>query len=228
MIRRWPRRENSDKLRHQSHANAMKNSFRFMRGCFVLACALVGARAAELPVKDGLLLHLDAANQSTRRQSVGLPSIGNGHSLDRWLDSSGGPLVATQPAATGRPVFRANDAEAFVRFDGKDDYLVIPSAKRRAKEVTIFVLAAPRSNRGLFVGLFGGAVAGQNDYTSGINLDQGPTATKEISVLGVESAGSPGFRNFLQPGKNLASGLPFEHFHVFTVRSVVVVVCPYR
>jgi putative heme-binding domain-containing protein len=221
MIRRWLRRENRDKLGHQSHANAMKNSFRLVRGCFVLACALVGAQAAELPVRDGLLLHLDATHQSARRQSAGLPSIGNGRSLDRWLDSSGGPLVATQPAATSRPVYRADDSEAFVRFDGKDDYLAIPSAKRRAKDVTLFVLAAPRSNRGFFTGLFGGAVAGQNDYTSGLNLDLGPTSTKELSVLNVESAGAGGFRNFIQPGKNLASHLPFEGFHVFTVRSKV-------
>jgi putative heme-binding domain-containing protein len=221
MTQHWPRRENRDKLGHQSHANAMKNSFRLVRGCFVLACALVSVRAAELSVKDGLLFHLDAANQSTRRQSAGLPSIGNGRPLDRWLDSSGGPLVATQPAAASRPVFRADDAEAFVRFDGKDDYLAIASAKRRMKEVTLFVLAAPRSNRGFFTGMFGGAVAGQNDYTSGLNLDLGPTSTKELSVLNVESVGAGGFRNFIQPGKNLASPLPFEGFHVFTVRSKV-------
>ena len=186
---------------------------------FALSASL--AFAAEAPVKDGLLLHLDAASQSAARQSAGLPAIGNGRPLDRWLDSSGGPLVATQPAAVARPVYRADEREAFVRFDGKDDVLVVPTAKRRMREVTVFMLAAPRSNRGLFTGFFGSAVAGQNDYTTGLNLDQGPTSTKELSVLGLESAGSPGFRNFIQPGKNLAAQLPFGSFHVFTVRSKV-------
>ncbi len=177
--------------------------------------------AAELPVRDGLLLHLDTANQAALRKTAELPPVANGRPLERWLDASGHALSAAQPLAASRPVFRADDAEAFVRFDGKDDYLAIPSAKRRVKELTLFVLAAPRSNRGLFTGPFGGAVAGQNDYTSGLNLDFGPASTKELSVLNVESAGGGGFRNFIQPGKNLAANLPFEGFHVFTVRSKV-------
>jgi putative heme-binding domain-containing protein len=188
---------------------------------FAFLVAAFAINAAELSVKDGLLLHLDAANQTALRKAAELPPVSNGRPLERWLDASGRALAAAQPLAASRPVFRADDAEAFVRFDGKDDYLAIPSAKRRAKEVTLFVLAAPRSNRGFFIGLFGGAVAGQNDYTTGLNLDLGPASTKELSVLNVESAGAGGFRNFIQPGKNLASHLPFEGFHVFTVRSKV-------
>jgi len=187
----------------------------------LLALGLSLAPGAEALLTNGLLLHLDAANQAVLRKSAGLPPVTNGRPLDRWLDSSGGALVALQTAATSRPVFRTEDAEAFVRFDGKDDYLAIASAKRSAKEITVFVLAAPRANRGPFVGMFGSAVAGKNDFDSGLNLDLGPTATKELSVLNVESAGSPGFKNFIQPGKNLAAHLPFEGFHVFTVRSKV-------
>ena len=186
-----------------------------------LAVLCSSAFAAELPVKDGLLLHLDAASQPALRKSAELPPLSNGRPLDRWLDSSARALVAAQPLATSRPVFRADDAEAFVRFDGKDDCLALSLGKKRVKELTVFVLAAPRANRGPFVGLFGSAVAGKNDFNSGLNLDLGPTATKELSVLNVESAGSPGFKNFIQPGKNLAAHLPFEGFHVFTVRSKV-------
>ena len=177
--------------------------------------------AADAPVNEGLLLHLDGANQPLLRKAAELPSVSNGRPLDRWLGSSGSPLFAVQTMAASRPLFRAGDAEGFARFDGKDDYLSISGPKRRVKELTFFVLAAPRSNKGGFSGLFASAVAGQNDYTSGINLDQGATATKEIRVLNVESAGSAGAHNFLQPGKNLAAGLPFENFHVFTVRSKV-------
>lgn len=186
-----------------------------------LAVLCSAAFAAELPVKDGLLLHLDTANQPALRKAAALPSVGHGRPLERWLDASPRAFVAAQSLSANRPVFRADDVEALVRFDGKDDYLALSVGKRRVNEVTLFVLAAPRSNRGLFVGLFGGAVAGQNDYTSGLNLDFGPTSTKELSVLNVESAGAGGFRNFIQPGKNLAAHLPFEGFHVFTVRSKV-------
>ena len=203
-------------MNHPKDAN-MK-SFRLVALCLGLLVA-ASSQAADLPVKDGLLLHLDATGQPALRKSAELPSVSNGRPLDRWLDASGGPLFAVQTMSASRPVFRAEEAEAFVRFDGKDDFLSISGPKRRAMELTVFVLAAPRSNPGKFSGMFASAVAGQNDYTSGINLDQGATATKEISVLNVESAGSTGAYNFLQPGKNLAAGLPFENFHVFTVRS---------
>ncbi len=186
-----------------------------------LAWSSLLASAANLPVKEGLLLHLDAAKQPGLRQAADLPPVSNGRALDRWLNASDATRHAVQPWSGGRPVLRADGAEALVRFDGQDDFLSVSGPKRRAPEVTLFILAAPRSNRGLFAGLFGSAVAGQNDYTSGLNLDQGPAATKEISVLNVESAGSAGFKNFIQPGKNLAASLPFENFHVFTVRSQV-------
>ncbi len=179
------------------------------------------APAAQATITDGLLLHLDAASQPALRQAAKLPPLANGSPLDRWLASAGSLPVALQPSTTARPAFRTDGAEAFLRFDGKEDFFSLSGTKRRSKELTVFILAAPRGNPGLFSGLFGTAVAGQNDYTSGLNLDQGPTGTKEISVLNVESAGSAGFRNLLQPGKNLAAGLPFESFHVFTVRSKV-------
>lgn len=192
-----------------------------MKSLLVLAFVITTARAADLPVKNGLLLHLDAARQASVRKSAGLPPLANGRSLDRWLDSGGGPLVAVQSRAAGRPTFVADDVEALVRFDGKDDYLMVYGSRGPTRELTVFLLAAPRGNTAPFSGLFATALAGQNDYTSGINLDQGPKATKEISVLSVESAGSGGSRNLLQPGKNLAARLPFENFHVFTVRSAI-------
>src|SRR5688572_26244327 len=142
-----------------------------MKAAFLIVLALSTSltHAAEPPVKDGLLLHLNAASQRSLRQAAGLPGIGNSSPVDRWLDESGGARFLTQPFATSRPVFRADDQEAFIRFDGKDDFLSLSSPKRRAKELTVFILAAPRANKSAFSGLFGAAVAGQNDYTTGIN-----------------------------------------------------------
>lgn len=186
-----------------------------------LALVLPGAiAAADLP-SDGLFLQLDAASQVALHRARELPPLGNGRPFDRWLDASPAARQVVQPWAGGRPVFRTDGTEAFVRFDGKDDYLSLSSAKRRAAELTVFVLAAPHSNKGAFSGFFGTALAGQNDYTTGLNLDQGPNPTGELSVLSFESAGSGGFRNFIQPGKNLAANLPFGSFHVFTVRSKI-------
>jgi hypothetical protein len=107
----------------------------------VPALATFLTSAAEVPVKDGLLLQLDAASQFALRNAADLPPMANGRPLDRWLDSSGGSFFAAQPSAAGRPVFRADDSEAFVRFDGKDDFLSISGPRRRANEVTVVVLA---------------------------------------------------------------------------------------
>lgn len=187
--------------------------------CLVLLAAR--AWAADPVPTNGLLLHIDAARQSVGRAAASLPALGNGGRPERWLSSVDALPPATQSFASARPVFRTDGREAFLRFDGKDDYFAISGTKRHSTDITAFILAAPRANPGLFSGLFGSAVAGQNDYTSGINLDLGPNSTRELSVLNVESAGSGGFRNFIQPGKNLAASLPFGSFHVFTVRSKV-------
>src|SRR5207302_1402681 len=130
-----------------------------------------------------------------------------------------GTAYAIQPLLSARPIFRSSGGEAFVRFDGKDDFMAIAGPVRSASNVTIFVLAAPRSNPGNFCALFSCSEAAQNDYTSGLNLDFGPASSKEMSILNLETAGSSGVYNFLQPGRNLAAALPFGGFHVFTVRS---------
>lgn len=177
--------------------------------------------SAAVPVKEGLVLNLDAADQTGVRQRSSLAPALNLRPLDQWLDSSGSGLAAVQQAAGSRPVFHADGTEAFVSFDGKDDFLPITGPRRLTPAATIFVLAAPRGNPGGFSALFSTAEAGKNDYTSGLNLDLGPDATKQLSVLNVESAGCAGFRDLLEPAKNLAAELPFEGFHVFTVRSAI-------
>ncbi len=175
--------------------------------------------AATPPVTDGLILHLDAARQTELRQKAGLPAVLNGNSMDRWLDAGDPSRFAGQPVANRRPVLRVDEQEAFLRFDGRDDFLSLSGPRREAQALTVFLLAAPQSNRGGFSGFFATAAAGENDYTTGLNLDQGPEPTPQLAVLSVESAGSSGFHNLLEPGRNLAADLRFGSFHVFTVRS---------
>jgi putative heme-binding domain-containing protein len=172
-------------------------------------------------VRDGVWLWLDASAQRSARQSAGLPSIGHLQPVDSLLDASGNQRHARQLAPDRRPAFHSDGEVAFLKFDGKDDFLSIAGPPEAAAELTIFVIAAPRTNAGAFSAFFGAARAGQNDYTSGLNFDFGPQPTKELSVLNVESAGATGFRDLLIPGFFNAIERPFGDFHIFTVRSRV-------
>ena len=119
---------------------------------FLLLVLCLGVQvtfAIEPPVKAGLIVHLNSLDQSSLRKSADLAPLGNGNPLDRWLDSTTNSFRATQPWALGRPVFRADDSEAFARFDGKDDFLFIEGKRCRLREVTVFILAAPRGNVGV-------------------------------------------------------------------------------
>jgi putative heme-binding domain-containing protein len=182
---------------------------------FVMAACLHGA---ELPVRDGLLFWFDAMQQTALRERAALPPLRNFQSVDYLIDSVSGAR-AQQLTSERRPVFFTDSTAGFLKFDGKDDALVLGGATRSQRELTLFVLAAPKSNAGNFSGIFGATRAGQNDYVTGLNFDFGPAATKEISVLNVESAGATGFRDLLTPGFFNAAERPFGDFHVFTVRS---------
>ncbi len=188
----------------------------------ILATASL-AHAAPL-VTDGLVAAFDASEQPAARRAASLPPVGAGRPVERLLGSEGTALVAVQPVASARPVFHAADRDggpAFLRFDGKDDALVVHGGRRLTPQMTVFVLAAPAGNPGGFSALFATGEASQNDYTSGLNVDFGPAPTPQLSALNLETAGASGFRDFLEPGKNLAADLPFGAFHVFTVRSKI-------
>jgi putative heme-binding domain-containing protein len=172
-----------------------------MRFLFIALSFAVTLAAAELPVTNGVALWLDASLVT-----------GQGRPIDRWG-------VARQVLPNARPMAQSGDDEAFVRFDGKDDFLVVESAPRSSSGMTVFILASARGNPGMFSGLFSCAPEGVNDYVGGLNIDLGPTATTNLSVVNVESAGSAGFADLLQPGWVSVGSAPFGGFHLFTVRS---------
>lgn len=173
----------------------------------------------ELAVTNGLLFHLDAAAQGRLRSGAGLPAIGSMQPVDVLLGVGGGEARFHQVLPERRPILVTDADAAFLKFDGKDDFLSLQMAGRSAAEITIFLLAAPRENPGFFSGMIGASSFGRNDYTSGINLDFGPGPTTNLSVLNVETAGAQGFRDMLTPGFFNAADRPFADFHVFTVRS---------
>jgi hypothetical protein len=143
-----------------------------MRPILIALLWVASLTAAESPIKDGLVLSLDA-------RSVG----GQSRPIDRW-----GPT--RQILASARPIAQAGDEEAFVRFDGKDDFLSVAGLARNTPAMTVFILASVRGNSGFFSGLFSCAPAGANDYIAGLNIDLGPASTTNLSVVNIESAGS--------------------------------------
>src|SRR5436190_9050177 len=179
----------------------------------ILCRALVAsaARAAAPPVRDGLVLWVDAAAQGTRSQQPA-------HTV---LDGSARGLRGFQLVPERRPSLVSDGQAAYFRFDGKDDFLAFIGAKESAAELTVIVLAAPKSNPGNFSALCGMAATGNNDYTTGLNLDFGPSATKDLSVINVECPGCQGARDLLAPGFLNAADRPFGGFHVFTARSKI-------
>src|SRR5256885_2911686 len=94
------------------------------------AAGLVGAgiqiepwSASQLPVRDGLVLWLDASRQNASPQARVLPAVPDGAELDHWFDGSGHGFHLSQGIPEARPRLRLRDGVASVAFDGKDDFL---------------------------------------------------------------------------------------------------------
>jgi putative heme-binding domain-containing protein len=184
-------------------------------------CATAIASAADLPVRDGLVWWFDASAQARQRQAAALPPILNGQAADLWLETSDPQRQAAQLLPERRPVFMGDESAAFFRFDGKDDFFAIAGPRRLVPAVTIFILAAPKSNPGNFSAFMATSETGKNDYTSGLNIDQGPAAAKDLSVINVESGGATGFQDLMVPTLMGVAERPFGGFHVFTIRSKI-------
>ena len=118
--------------------------------------------AAEPVVSKGLILWVDASAQPTRSQQP----------VDMVVDGSSRGLRGFQLVPERRPTLVSDGQVGYFKFDGKDDFLAFAGAKESVAELTVFVLAAPKSNPGNFSALCGMAANGKNDYTTGLNLKQ--------------------------------------------------------
>lgn len=179
----------------------------------LVAAAVEPWADAKLPTDKGLELWLDATRQSAARVARKLPALNNNSLVDALLDGSGQQRDLVQRVADAQPKFKTAGASAFLRFDGKDDFLAVANLRRAFTNCTVFVVAAPRANVGYFPGFLSFAATSQNDYTTGFNLDLGGTGTPNFSTLNVEGAGMAGQRNLrTQPGA-------FGRWQVLTVTS---------
>jgi len=165
----------------------------------------------QLPVKQGLILWLDASIQNAARQARQLPTLADNAELDIWFDGSGRESHLNQAVVEARPRWRRQGAAAAVVFDGKDDFLAASNLRTALTNATLFIYAAPLSNVGGFRGLLGMNQFGRNDYTTGLNVDLGPGGGGAFSFLNIEGAGCPGAVNLLKGQK------PFGAFHTIAV-----------
>jgi hypothetical protein len=88
---------------------------------------------SDLPIQNGLLLHLDASK---------IYGHANGEALDSWIDQTGS---GNDGAATGaeRPVFIENglNGKPIVRFDGVDDWLDVGTLRDSTGAMDCFLVA---------------------------------------------------------------------------------------
>lgn len=177
------------------------------------AAWLAGARAdvepwadARLPVREGLRTWLDAGRGPAGEETAA------GSPLGVWRDASGEGRDFEQPEAKARPRRISVDGRSFVRFDGADDFLEARGFEASVREATVFVVAAPTTNLGMFRGVLAGASRGENDYTSGLNIDLGPFASTRLETINVEGRGFQGFANVASSPRD------FREFVVLSAR----------
>ncbi len=167
-----------------------------------------------LPVQEGLELWFDCSRQNAARTQLQLPPLPADSSADYLLDGSGHARHLAQQMPGARPRFRRESKTAFLSFDGNGTALTGSLLHGDLTNVTVFVVAAPRSNRGGFRALFALSRAGANDYTTGLNLDLGPAPTAEFSFLNAEGNGTIGaFQMLTSPP------LAFGSWHVLALES---------
>ena len=112
--------------------------------------------------------------------------------------------TCSPPDANAQPSLLKIGNAAIVRFDGIDDQLRAVKLGAKLDSFTIVIVAAPRQNLGAFAAFMALNAANERDYTSGLNVDLGPTATAQFSVLNVEGRGFGGAQNLRTRESNFA------------------------
>ncbi len=158
-----------------------------------------------------LVVWLDASAQPMARQALGKPALVASGPVDIWFDGSGAGRHFSQRREEGRPIWRDNGRARSFLFDGEDDVLTWTDGQQGFKSVTVFVVAAPASAVGDYRAFFAGHEIGKNDYTSGLNVDQGPGYSANWNVINAEGSGFGGATNLLNRPFN------FGDFHQFSL-----------
>ncbi len=151
-----------------------------------------------LEVRDGLLLWLDASRVNDARTTSGVAELSSADAVDHWPSAAGAQPNASQANKAAQPKL-INVGDSWVlRFDGDDDHLRILDMGSVLNSATIFVVAAPHSNRGDFRGFFAANAQDRRDYESGFTIDLGPGPTQNFAQLNIEGAGFGGALDLLK------------------------------
>ncbi len=184
----------------------------------VLAACLLGVASAFLPgqtpadaphpspeswsdpnlkVMAGLELWLDAARQNLARRAHRRPPLHDGQNVETWYDASGHARHVFQRSVAAQPVFIDRNGHPAVRFDGERQYLGLTGLRQSYADVTVFLVVVPFANPGDFRGFLAMNRSGQNDYVSGLTIDQGFGLTTRFQSLNAEGIGFGGAVNLM-------------------------------
>ncbi len=150
---------------------------------------------ARLKLTSGLTAWYDASVQNAARAAIGKKPWKDDARVDVWRDASGARRDLLQPTKELRPVIRFDEQLAFVHFNGETSVLAVENLDISLGDFTVFVVAAPFSNDGTFRGFLAFNRNGQNDYVSGLNIDQGPDGSPKFATINVEGPGFGGASN---------------------------------
>jgi putative heme-binding domain-containing protein len=151
-----------------------------------------------LKITRGLMLWLDAGRLNAAHKFFGQAEVQNGSRVDTWHDASGHGRHVVQPGEQSRPQYLGGA----LRFDGDATYLERAGIGSRLKDFTLFVVAAPLSNWGGFRAFTALHEKGREDFTTGVNVDQGAGFSARFEFLNVEGEGFGGMNNLLVQPSN--------------------------
>ena len=189
--------------------------------CLLSCSRLYGAEKwadPRLPVSEGLEVWLDATTLAAATEANGASPPRAGGAVATWFDASGTKRDARQDAPGKRPVYvpdRGSPKAPVVQFDGRDDAVLADVDGLDLRDFTLFVVASPYSNQGLFRAMLAVNERNQNDYTTGINVDLGPGGSGSFETVNVEGRGFSGVKDLLNDG----ASSPLGTFHTVALSS---------
>lgn len=164
----------------------------------------VRAQTCQPDALPDLVLWLDASDAQTVTQVGGLVS--------EWANKGAGATnrLTSQPANQPTWVSWPTSGNTMaMRFDGADTLRDLAFGQT-AIEVTLFIVAAPRVNDGVYPGFLSANAAGESDYRSGFNVDQTFQSSSAFDRVNFEGP------KLLVPGgaDYFGGSFPFETPHI--------------
>jgi putative heme-binding domain-containing protein len=165
----------------------------------------------RLTYREGLELWLDVNKQGEAWSVAQNRPLIVGQQVDVVFDSSGWQRDARQDQETAFPLVDTFAGQRVLKFDGIDDFLRIDFGEVYG-ELTLFAVVSAHKNAGLFRSFLSAAKRSRNDYTTGLNIDLGPSASTAWDMFNIEGAGFNGATDYTEGNH------PFDKFQLLEVR----------